>query len=146
MPMRLLKIGSAALAAVAAVLFSVSIVVEFVGRDTTLPEITAGSDTREIPCDYTQEQLLEGVSASDERDGDLTSQILVGDFSRFIDPGICDLTYVVFDSADHMATLSRRVTFSDYHSPRFALEQPLCFEAGSTNNTEVRAMFTVDEA
>ena len=83
MPMRLLKIGSAALAAVAAVLFAVSIVVDFVGRDTTLPEITAGSDTLEIPCDYTQEQLLEGVSASDERDGDLTSQILVGDFSRF---------------------------------------------------------------
>ena len=126
-------------------MFAVSVVVDFVGRDTTLPEITARSDTLEIPCDYTQEQLLEGVSASDERDGDLTSQILVGDFSRFIDPGICDLTYVVFDSADHMATMTRRVTFSDYHSPRFALEQPLCFEAGSTNNTEVRAMFTVED-
>ena len=75
----------------------------------------------------------------------MTSQILVGDFSRFIEPGICDLTYVVFDSADHMATLTRRVTFTDYHSPRFALEQPLCFEAGSTNNTEVRAMFTVED-
>ena len=60
MPMRLLKIGSAALAAVAAVLFAVSIVVDFVGRDTTLPEITARSDTLEIPCDYTQEQLWRG--------------------------------------------------------------------------------------
>lgn len=145
MPMRLLKIGSVAIAAVAAVLFAVSLGVDFMSRDATLPQITAVSDTLEIPCDYTQEQLLEGVSASDERDGDLTSQILVGDFSRFIDPGVCDLTYVVFDSADHMATLTRRVTFTDYHSPRFALEQPLCFEAGSTNNTEVRAMFTVED-
>ena len=75
MPMRLLKIGSAALAAVAAVLFAVSIVVDFVGRDTTLPEKIKHSEIAR--CDYTQEQLLEGVSASDERDGDLTSQILV---------------------------------------------------------------------
>ena len=145
MPMRLLKIFSAVIAVVAAVLFTVSVVIDFTGRDTTLPEIAALSDTLEISCNYTQEQLLEGVTASDEKDGDLTSQILVGVFSRFIDPGVCDLTYVVFDSSEHMATLTRRVTFTDYHSPRFGLDQPLCFEAGSTNNTEVRAMFTVED-
>ena len=55
------------------------------------------------------------------------------------------MTYVVFDSSGNMADLTRRVTFTDYHSPRFALSQPLCFEAGTTNNTDVRAMFTASD-
>lgn len=143
--MRALKIFSVLIAAIAAVLFATSLVVEYLGRDNTLPQITASSNTLEISCDYTQEQLLEGVTAKDEKDGDLTGQILVGDFSRFIEPGVCDLNYVVFDSSEHMATLTRRVTFTDYHSPRFGLSQPLCFEEGSTNNTEVRSLFTASD-
>ncbi len=143
--MRALKILSVLIAAIAAVLFATSLVVEYLGRDNTLPQITASSNTLEISCNYTQEQLLEGVTAKDEKDGDLTGQILVGDFSRFIEPGVCDLNYVVFDSSEHMATLTRRVTFTDYHSPRFGLSQPLCFEEGSTNNTEVRSLFTAND-
>ncbi len=139
--MRALKILSVLIAAIAAVLFATSLVVEYLGRDNTLPQITASSNTLEISCNYTQEQLLEGVTAKDEKDGDLTGQILVGDFSRFIEPGVCDLNYVVFDSSEHMATL----TFTDYHSPRFGLSQPLCFEEGSTNNTEVRSLFTAND-
>lgn len=143
--MRLLKIVTVVALVAAVAVFAVSQAAALAESDSTIPVISAESETLEIPCAYTQEQLLAGVTASDAKDGDLTGQILVGDFSRFIDPGICDLTYVVFDSAEHMATLTRRVTFTDYHSPRFALAQPLCFEAGATNHTDVRAMFTASD-
>ena len=143
--MRFLKVFTVLITAVAAVVFAVAMVAEFLGRDDTMPQISAESDSLAISCEYTKEELLEGVTASDEKDGDLTGQILVGDFSRFIEPGVSDLTYVVFDSSEHMATLTRRVTFTDYHSPRFSLSQPLCFEEGATNNTEVRAMFTAED-
>lgn len=143
--MRLLKIFSLVALVIAVGLFGAAEVTAYLNQDNTLPEISAGSEVLEIPCAYTQEQLLEGVTASDGRDGDLTSQILVGDFSRFIEPGVCDLSYVVFDSSQHMDTLTRRVIFTDYHSPRFALADTLCFEAGSTNNTEVRALFSASD-
>lgn len=117
---------------VAAVLFTFANVSEWMNEDETLPTITADSDTIDVPCAYTTDQLLAGVTASDAKDGDLTGQILVGNFTRFIDPGVCDLNYVVFDSSEHMATLTRRVHFTDYHSPRFALAEPLVFAESTT--------------
>ena len=140
--MRALKIFSVLILVVAAALFSVSAAIRLATRDDTMPKIAASSDTLEISCSYAQEELLEGVTAYDERDGDLTDQILVGNFTRFITPGVSDLNYVVFDSSGNMATLTRRVTFTDYHSPRFALADTLCFEADTTTNMEVRSMFT----
>lgn len=142
---RLLRGFSLAALALAIVLFVAAQVNEKMNLDDTLPTITADSDTLEIPCEYTQEQLLTGVSASDAKDGDLTNQVLVGNFTRFIDPGVCDLNYVVFDSSEHMATLTRRVHFTDYHSPRFGLAEPLVFAESTTNNTEVRALFSASD-
>ena len=130
---------------VAAVLFTFANVSEWMNEDETLPTITADSDTIDVPCAYTTDQLLAGVTASDAKDGDLTGQILVGNFTRFIDPGVCDLNYVVFDSSEHMATLTRRVHFTDYHSPRFALAEPLVFAESTTNNTEVRDLFSASD-
>ena len=44
-----------------------------------------------------------------------------------------------------MATLTRRVEFSDYNSPRFSLSGPLVFEEGITNLKNVRAMFSATD-
>ena len=97
-------------------------------------------DVLEIPCDYTEEQLLEGLSASDGKDGDLTSQIIPGAFSRFIEKGLCNVTYVVFDSSNQPASLTRQVRFTDYHSPRFTLTEPLVFiqQEGSYSDAMAR--------
>ncbi|MDM8236734.1 immunoglobulin-like domain-containing protein [[Ruminococcus] torques] len=108
-------------------IFGISELIRFSGRDTEAPEITSDRDVLEIPCEYTQEQLMEGLSAEDETDGDLTSEIIAGSFSRFINTGECNLTYVVFDSSDQPATLTRKVRFTDYHPPRFTLTEPLVF-------------------
>ena len=114
----------------AAAVFGVSRVQEFRERDETIPVITSDREILEIPCDYTQEQLTEGLTAYDEKDGDLTDEIVAGNFSRFLSPGICNVTYVVFDSSDQPGTLTRQVRFSDYHSPEFTLSEPLVFEEG----------------
>lgn len=126
-------------------LFAFANVREYMDRDETLPTITADSDTVEVPCNYTVDQLLAGVTAGDAKDGDLTSQILVGNFTRFIEPGVCDLNYIVFDSSEHIATLVRRVRFTDYHSPQFSLSEPLVYAESTTNNTEVRERFSASD-
>ncbi|OUO46580.1 hypothetical protein B5F79_06565 [Olsenella sp. An285] len=140
--LKLLRRVALAALALAVAVFVFAEVRELVSRDDTMPSISADSDSIDITCEYTTEQLTEGVTASDARDGDLTSQVLVGSFTRFIQPGVCDLSYVVFDSAGNMATTSRRVRFMDYHSPRFSLSAPLVFSEGSTTNADVQGMFS----
>ena len=78
-------------------LFGATELVGLIGMDRTMPEISSDREVLEITCEYTEEQLLEGLTASDGTDGDLTSQIIPGSFSRFIDDGVCNISYVVFD-------------------------------------------------
>lgn len=138
---RLLRGCSIAALVLAAALFATAEIRQRMNADDTLPVITADSDDLVVPCDYTEDQLLAGVTASDAVDGDLTNQILVGNFTRFITPGNCDLSYVVFDSSNHMATLTRHVHFTNYHSPRFSLTSPLMFAENSTTHSDVLKLF-----
>lgn len=117
-------------------IFGVSEVLALGSRDMSDPVITSDRDVLEIPCEYTQEQLMEGITASDAEDGDLTDQIVAGSFSRFISDGVCSLTYVVFDSANRTASLTRDVRFTDYHPPRFTLTEPLVFREQEGSYTE----------
>lgn len=117
-------------------LFGATELVGLIGMDRTMPKISSDREVLEIPCEYTEEQLLEGLTASDGTDGDLTSQIIPGSFSRFIDDGVCNISYVVFDSSDHPATLTRQVRFTDYHPPRFTLTEPLVFAEQEGNYAE----------
>lgn len=99
-------------------------------QDPNRPVITSQKNEIEVPADYTEEQLKEGLSAWDEEDGNLTDQILIGEFSQFIEKGVCNVSYIVFDSANQPATLSRKVRFTGYESPKFTLSSPLVFESG----------------
>ena len=99
-------------------------------EDPTRPTLTSDVEVLELPCAYSQEQMLSGLHAYDERDGDLTGEILVGDISRFQQEGTCEVTYVVFDSSNQPATLTRKTRFTDYHSPQFTLSEPLIFREG----------------
>ena len=134
--MRLVKIGLIIVFLVSAGLFGVTGLMKLGSRGDEKPVIESDGETLEISCEYTKEDLLLGVTASDEEDGDLTDQIVAGSFSRFVDPGVTGLTYVVFDSRGQSASLTREVRFTDYHSPRFALSEPLVFREGEGSYTE----------
>lgn len=134
--MRLVKIGLIIVFLVSAGLFCVTGLMKLGSRGDEKPVIESDGETLEISCEYTKEDLLLGVTASDEEDGDLTDQIVAGSFSRFVDPGVTGLTYVVFDSQGQSASLTREVRFTDYHSPRFALSEPLVFREGEGSYTE----------
>lgn len=116
--------------------YGASRIIEAQSADATIPQITSDREILEIPCDYTREQLKEGLKAYDEKDGDLTSQIVTGDFSRFIEKGVCNVTYVVFDSSNQSASLTRKLRFTDYTSPEFTLSEPLIYTEGEGNYEE----------
>lgn len=134
--MRILRTCVVIAFAISMVVFGAAEYQEIKSKDSSVPEIISDREVLEIPCEYTQEQLMEGLEAYDDKDGDLTSEIMAGSFSRFIEKGVCDLRYIVFDSSQQPATLTRRVKFTDYHSPRFTLTQPLVYMEDAGNYQE----------
>lgn len=48
-------------------IFGVSQVISLGKKDETIPQITSDREVLEIPCEHTQEQLLEGMQAEDEK-------------------------------------------------------------------------------
>lgn len=135
--MRIVRTAVIAIFVLALGIFGVSRAVSLKDRDPNGPEIASDREVLEIPCAYSPEQLMEGMSASDPEDGDLTDRIVAGSLSRFIEKGVCNLTYVVFDSANQSASLTRKVKFSDYSSPRFTLTEPLVFAEGEGSYSAV---------
>lgn len=97
--------------------------------DKTAPKITVETDTIEVSVEDADETLLEGVTARDARDGDLTDQIAIENIGAFMSDGSREITYVVCDSANNVGRASRTLTYSDYKSPQFACETPLRFPA-----------------
>lgn len=102
--------------------------------DTTYPEITADSDEIQVSLQAEDEELLQGLTAHDEKDGDLTSEIVVEKLSYFSEPGTCSITYAVSDMDNHVTRYTRKLQYEDYESPKFSLNEPLIFHVGSTAN------------
>lgn len=132
--MRYIRIAVILLFAVSLGIFGAGKVRKASQQDPNVPVITADTDAIEVPVEYTQEDLLQGMQAYDEEDGDLTSEIMIGEFTPFFAAGKCNLNYIVFDSANQPGVYRREVTFVGYEPPQFTLSRPLVFRAGETES------------
>lgn len=121
--MKLLQRLTLILFGVSLLLFAGSKAYQFFLVDDTPPVLTMDSDTVEMRLGDTQEVLLQGVRASDDRDGDLTGQILIQGVTKLIGENTAKVTYIVFDEANNMATCSRTVRYTDYEKPHFSMNQ-----------------------
>lgn len=102
--------------------------------DSVRPEMICDTPEIEVGVNVTEEQLLEGVTAWDNKDGDLTDKILIASYSKFVDKGVRNIKLVVFDSHYNVAQMTRTVRYTDYVSPRFYLKKPLQFRTNSIIN------------
>lgn len=98
--------------------------------DRTPPVIVFDSDVVEVGVGAADDVLLAGVTATDDRDGDITDDIMIKGVSQLITADCAKVTYIAFDSANNMTTASRTVRYTDYEKPRFALTSPLIFPTG----------------
>lgn len=144
--MRIIRILLLMCAVLAVGLFAVSEAIAWGQRDLAAPKLTAETDLVEVPCAYTRQDLMKGIRAWDEEEGDLTDQVVMSTFSRFLEDGVCNLTYVVFDDADQAASLTRKVRFVDYHSPRFTLSAPLVYEEGTGSYNDIVSVLGAQDA
>ena len=80
--------------------------------DTTKPKITLkGSST--VVLNLNDVYKEEGATATDDKDGDLTSKILISGKVDTTKPGTYIITYKVEDSSKNVATITRTVTVKD---------------------------------
>lgn len=92
--------------------------------DNGIPEISV----------YETDALLAGVTATDDRDGDVTDSIVVEKIGGITDDGTVTVTYAAFDASGNVAKIHRTVRYTDYESPRFTLSKSLDFVYGTNLN------------
>ena len=125
--MRILRMLTAALLAVTAVLYiGNGLLTRLSGREVG-PVIECPEEVLEVSVHADSRALLAGVTARDDRDGDLTEKVMVGGVSKLIGGDRAKVTCMVFDSDDNMASLVRQIRYTDYRRPRIGLKEPLIF-------------------
>lgn len=105
-------------------------------EDSSGPVISGGKDQIEVSIHDGEEVLLEGITASDKKDGDVTHSLLVESISNFYGDGTRTATIVAFDSDHHISKVEREISYTDYTKPRFELTGSLRFRAGEQVNIE----------
>lgn len=106
--------------------------------DRTYPVITVDSEMLYVSLDATEEELLAGVTAFDEKDGDLTDKIIVESISRFTEPGVSVVRYAVCDHDNHVSSAVRKISYANYQPPQFTLKDSLVF--GVSQNINIRSI------
>ena len=99
--------------------------------DTDGPEITMDESSITVDVDCTDEELLQGITAVDKKDGDVTDSLVVESLSNFIEKGRRQVTVAAFDQDHNVTKATREVVYDNYTSPRFSLSGPLRFAANS---------------
>ena len=102
--------------------------------DTTAPQIALASDVLEVSVSAGTEELLNGVTATDNADGDVTDSILIEGIVNLNDQSEATITYAAFDKAGNVAKVSRTLKYTDYHSPMFGQNKSLTFSANNSSD------------
>ncbi|WP_394272908.1 immunoglobulin-like domain-containing protein [Butyricicoccus sp.] len=123
--MKRVKIAVLTLFVCSAAVFSVFTIRDFLETKDQPPVIEAEQDTISVPIDATEEQLCTGLHAMDAEDGDLTDGIIVTNISNFVGDSTCNISYAVFDTQEQLGTYTRKVTYTNYQSPKFTVSELL---------------------
>lgn len=99
--------------------------------DTKAPEIHMDDQIPEVSVQDPKSALLQGITATDKKDGDVTASLVVEGITLQDNKGNITVSYAAFDKAGNVAKAERAAKFTDYVSPRFTLEAPLSYTFGS---------------
>ena len=106
--MRILRSMVIVLFTITLIAFTFIFIREKLTEDKTIPKITVKGEIIDVSLKATDKELLQGISAYDEKDGDLTGDIIIESVSRFIETGVSKVTYAVCDSDNNITTATRK--------------------------------------
>ena len=102
-----------------------------VQTDKTPPEISISEESIQVSVSAPTSTLLRGITAQDDRDGDVTDSILVERITMLDSNGSIEVSIAAFDRSGNVAKATRTARYTDYQGPRFYLNQSLTFAADS---------------
>lgn len=112
--------------------------------DKTGPEIQFDEELLKVSVKVTEEELLEGVKATDSKDGDVTDTVIIESISKLLPGNERIVTYAAFDNDNHVGKAERRIQYKDYKAPRFSLDEPLTTSLSSDMSEMIGALHAKD--
>lgn len=128
--MRRTRIFTIVLFIIAAAAFAVSQVMQMM-TDKSGPTISMDTDNISVSAEASEKELLKGVTAQDNTDGDVSENLMIENMSNLMDGDTRTMTIVAFDSDGNVTKAQRSVTYTDYHAPQFTLDGPLQYALGA---------------
>ena len=104
-------------------------------NDRIPPVLSMENDELQISVKDSEEKLLRDVTATDNKDGDVTDGIILENLSNFTKPGQRVATYAVFDSSGNIARATRIIKYRDYVSPHFEISSPMILPTSAISGT-----------
>ena len=98
--------------------------------DNDAPVIYMDAQIPEVSVKDPKSALLQGISAEDERDGDVTSSLVVEKVEMTDSDGTLTVSFAAFDRSGNVAKEKREAKYTDYESPKFVMRAPLLFRNG----------------
>ena len=100
--------------------------------DQTRPEIEMDSPSIVISVNDEESAIFQGMKAYDEKDGDVSENLIVESLSNFYEKGKRTAYIAVFDYDNHVNKITRDVIYEDYEEPVFELTAPFDFPIKET--------------
>lgn len=125
--MRRIRILSVIIFVLSAGYFGYFKILEKRTEDPNGPQIHMEEDTVEVSVSAGDEEILAGVTASDEKDGDVSDSLVIESMTKFKERGKRTAIIAAFDSDNNVTKTTREIVYNDYTPPAFALSEPLCF-------------------
>lgn len=98
--------------------------------DLIPPVISFDSNVIEISVNDGREKMMEGITVTDNHDGDVTASLMIEKLGVINSEHELTVTYAAFDSSGNVTKARRTVRYTDYESPKFHLYQPLLYPYG----------------
>lgn len=106
---------------------------ERIAKDQTGPVFSVDNNILTVSVKDNENVLLNGITATDTGDGDVSDSIIVESISPFTGTERRIVNYAAFDSDNHVTHTKRELAYYDYTTPRFRLSKPLSFAMNATN-------------
>ena len=114
--------------------------------DNDAPVIYMDAQIPEVSVKDPKSTLLQGISAEDKRDGDVTGSLVVEKVEMTDSDGTLTVSFAAFDRSGNVAKEKREAKYTDYESPKFVMRAPLLFRNGANFDVLqiVEAMDVID--
>lgn len=113
--------------------------------DNNPPEVTCDTQKITVSVKDKEKELIKGVTAIDDRSGDVTKSIIVEKIGAMVGDER-EITYAAVDEKGNVGRASRTLKYRDYKPPTFDMEGSLRFPAGTSHNLlkYIKAESTLD--